>query len=393
MSEVVEKCNNQSLNHFLSDSVWQWQPILDALSKRCFKLFLSLKDPVALLIDESSFPKKGKHSVGVSHQYCGQSGKQDNCQVGVFGALCSGNSVSIIQSKLYLPKEWINDKTRGKKAGIPQNEKYKSKIELAEEIILHVWKKLKLKFSFVSFDAFYGRDLSLLNSLSQAGIIFMADIPENYSIYLEPFDIKVPKKKEGRGRMPIHAKPCASKISVSQYEKGLKRKDFKKITIRKGTKESIKSFFHKRTVWLFNDESKTRSCYILLIRKDEDGTTRYSLTNSKKQLPKLAFMQGQRYFVERAFQDAKQQLGLNEYQVRSYSAWQRHITMSIMASQFLTEEKIRQKKVQTYFTSADIVKLLVAILPENKLSLEELILKIKKKNKPYEGLVKSIKPG
>jgi len=393
MSLVVKDSHNQSLNHFLSDSVWKWQAVMDALSKRCFQHFASFKDPVALLIDESSIPKKGKHSVGVAHQYCGQTGKQDNCQVGVFGALCSGNLVSIIQSKIYLPKEWISNKARSKKAAIPENEQYKTKIELAEEIIFHVWKKLKLKFSFVSFDAFYGRDLALLQSLCKEGITFMADIAENQSIYLSSFNIEIPGKKPGRGRTPKHAKPCATKISVREYEKGLKKRDYKKITVRKGTKGNIRASFHKRTVWLFNAENKTRSCFTLLIRKDDDGTIRYSLTNSRKHLPTLAFMQGQRYFVERAFQDAKQQVGLNEYQVRGYSAWHRHITMSMMAMQFITEEKSRQKEVGKYFTSADIVKLLIFILPSKPINLLELTLRIKNKNKAYEPLVKLRKAG
>ncbi len=394
MSEVAENSNSQSLNHFLSDSVWQWQKVMDAISRRSFRYFTSLKDPVALLIDESSIPKKGKHSVGVAHQYCGQTGKQDNCQVGVFGAFCSGNLVSIIQSKLYLPKEWISDKKRCIKAGVPIEEnQYKSKIELAEEIIFHVWKSLKIKFSFVSFDAFYGRSLSLLQRLNEAGITFMADIAENQSIYLNPFNIAVPEKKPGRGRTPMHAKPVGAKISARGYVMGLKAKDFKKITVRKGTQGNIKAFFHKRTVWLFNKETQTRSKFVLLVRKDEDGSLRYSLTNSRKHLPKLAFMQGQRYFVERAFQDTKQQLGLNQYQVRNYSAWYRHVTMTMLAMQFITEEKINQNSVGNYITTADIVELLTFLLPKKEITLEQLELKIKKKNKSFKRLVKSKKPG
>ena len=126
MSKAVPDSNNQSLNHFLSDSVWQWQSIMDALSRRYFKLFLSLNEPIALLIDESGMPKKGKHSVGVAHLYCGQTGKQDNCQVGIFGELCSGNLVSIIQSRLHLPKEWLGNKTKGANVCVPLHfNKYK----------------------------------------------------------------------------------------------------------------------------------------------------------------------------------------------------------------------------------------------------------------------------
>ena len=389
MAEAVNDAHNQSLNHFLSDSVWKWQPVMDAISRRCFSIFTSLKDPVGFLIDESGIPKSGKHSAGVAHQYCGQTGKNDNCQVGVFGALCSGNLVSIIQSKLYLPKEWIGNSNRCAKAKIPKQEnKYKSKIDLAEEIINYVWKKLNLKFDFVSFDAFYGRDLSFLQRLYKSGITFMADIPESHHVFLKPFTIAVPEKKPGRGRKPIHAKPSGVSKPVKEYVELLKKKDFKKLTIRKGTKGAIRASYHKCCVWLFNDNNKTMSRFILLVRKDDDGTIRYTLTNSKKHLCKLAFMQGQRYFVERAFQDAKQQLGLNQYQVRSYVAWYRHVTMTMMGMQFITEEKLRNKTAEIYVTAADIVELLTFLLPKRIITLKELELRIKKKNKHYQSLVK-----
>lgn len=392
IAKVVEASNNQSLNHFLSDSVWNWQIVMDALSKRCFKLFSLQKNPVALLIDESSFPKKGKNSVGVGHQYCGQTGKQDNCQIGVFGALCSGHFVSIIQSKLYLPKDWINNPKKCFKAGVPETEvKYKSKIDLAREIIFHVWKTLKLKFSYVSFDAFYGRDLNLLECLDKNGIVFMADIPESHIVYLKDFYLRIPKKKAGRGRTPIHARPSIKGIKLKEYVRSLKSNEFRSITIRKGTDGNIKASFHKKIVWLLNEETSKKIRFTLLIRKDFDGKIRYSLTNSSKNIKCIATMQGQRYFVERAFQDAKQQTGMNQYQVRGYAGWNRHITMSILAMQFITEEKLRQKDVELYFTSADIFEILILLLPKRNLTLSELENQIKKKNKKPQRLVRSSK--
>ena len=131
---------------------------------------------------------------------------------------------------------------------------------------------------------------------------------------------------------------------------------------------------------MFNDNDKTKSKLVLLIRKDEDGSLRYSLTNSRKHLPKLAFMQVQRYFVERAFQDAKQQMGLNQYQLRKYDLWYRHITMNMLGMQFITEEKTRQKSVEKYYTTADIVTLLTQLLHKKEITFEEQEKSINLKN-------------
>ena len=107
-----------------------------------------------------------------------------------------------------------------------------------------------------------------------------------------------------------------------------------------------------------------------------------------KNLSTLAFMQGQRYFIERAFQDAKQQTGMNQYQVRGYAGWYRHITMSMLAMQFLTEEKLRQKDIKVYLTSADIINLFTLLLPKKNITLKDLQRMIKKKNKHAQRLVK-----
>ncbi len=123
-----------------------------------------------------------------------------------------------------------------------------------------------------------------------------------------------------------------------------------------------------------------------MIRKDVDGIIRYSLSNSRYKFAKLAYMQGQRYFIERAFQDAKQQVGLNQYQTRSYAGWYRHVSMSMLAMQFITEEK---KHKEVYLTIGDIVKLIMLLIPAKKVILKELNKQIKKKNKRYKSLVKS----
>ena len=119
MAEVVPNSDAQAFQHFLSDSGWDEQEVFDLVATEANKS-LGNSEESCLIIDESGIPKKGKKSVGVSRQWCGQMGKVENCQVGVFAALCHGNYVSLTDVRLFLPEEsWINDKERCLEAGVP----------------------------------------------------------------------------------------------------------------------------------------------------------------------------------------------------------------------------------------------------------------------------------
>ena len=153
MAMELGEVNDQRLHHLLTQAKWQVGRLMDKVTTD-FKQLIEdhgLSEDLSLLMDESSFPKKGKHSAGVSRQYCGQRGKVDNCQVGVFGALSAGSMVNLVQAKLYYPGQAI------------------SKIDHARSIIHHVIQKLKIAVRWIGFDAFYGRDTALLGSLVKMG--------------------------------------------------------------------------------------------------------------------------------------------------------------------------------------------------------------------------------
>lgn len=183
-----------------------------------YKLIQGLRamSNLCLVIDESGIPKKGKQSAGVERQYCGAIGKTDNCQVGVFAALSCGALVSIIKAVLYLPKSWTDDKARMAKVGVPSGcYRYKTKIEMPLlELIIDIKKRLKIRFQWVVFDAFYGRDLGLLRELERISVIFMAQIPESHNVFLNDFELKIPKQKSVRGRKARKPKPTRTPISI-----------------------------------------------------------------------------------------------------------------------------------------------------------------------------------
>ena len=350
IAQSLGKSDHQALNHFLSESVWDWNAVSDQVAIRFYRLIERLHAiaNLCLIIDESGIPKKGDQLAGVTRQYCGATGKIDNCQVGVFAALSCGALVSIIKAVFYLPKSWIDDKKRLDKVGVPTEcRTYRSKIDIALDLIVDIKKRLKIPFQWVVFDAFYGRDLGLLSELHRLSITFMAQIPQSHHVFLNDFELKIPQPKSKRGRPFTKRKPTRTSLSVTQYVKRLKTSNWKKLTVRTSSTGVLKAYFHRVPVWLFDEQAVKKCRFTLLIRKDMNGDISFHLTNSNAHLQRLAYMQAQRYFVERAFRDAKQQLGMDQYQVRGYSAWHKHMALVMMAQLFIRQEKVFIDSKQT----------------------------------------------
>ena len=383
ISRDLGKSDNQALNHFISDSVWDHFLVFDQVAILFYRAIekLGALANLCLVIDESGNPKKGKSSAGVERQYCGKVGKTDNCQVGVFAALNCGALTSIINAVLYLPKSWTGDEKRMDKVGVPTaNRAYKTKIEIARNLILDVKKRLKIPFQWVVFDAFYGRDQGLLRELDRLAITFMAQVPETHHVFLHDFGMKVPKPKNKRGRKPKKQKPTRASINVKSYAKKLRAADWTKIKVRTASTGMLQAYFHRVPVWVFDEKKLHKARFILMVRKELNGELSYHLTNSRVHLTRLAFMQAQRYFVEQSFREAKQELGMDQYQVRGYGAWHKHMALVAMAQLFVQEEKIVVNPKEVAVTTQDIVKVIKhLLLPERK--LDQIILQIKAKNK------------
>ena len=152
----------------------------------------------ALVIDESSLPKKGKKSVGVARQWCGRLGKVDNCQVGVYASLVLGSSVTLADYRLYLPQEWIDDRKRCKSAGVPDEITFKSKSQLALDIVHHA-RSIGIRYAWVGVDGGYGKEPQFLKTLDDQGEQFVADVHKNQSIYLEDPCPYIPEKQGAKG--------------------------------------------------------------------------------------------------------------------------------------------------------------------------------------------------
>jgi len=370
----------------ITDGVWSFQQVMDQVATRVNDFFIKVCNPsdVCLIVDEVGIPKKGEKSACVGRQWLGCLGKQDNGQVAVGLIGCCRHYYSMINLRLFMPKNWQDDKKRRKKAKIPDQITHQTKPAIALEMIKDAINR-GFKFSWVGFDALYGMDLSLLQALDAMKVTFMGEVRKNLRIFLEEPSLQVPNQKPGaRGRKPKKNKPDKQCTNVENYAKSLTKDDWSLETFRDGTKSKIQAWFHQKIVWIWDEGDNYIQCYTLLIRKDSTGI-KYSLTNAKQETPlvRLAYMQGQRYFVEKSFKEAKNQVGMADYQVRSWAGFHRHMALCMIALNFMMEQKKEIKKHLPYITAEDIRQIIAFLIPGKHNTLESLLTDINAKNKMY----------
>lgn len=374
MMAAYQQADYHRIQHFISESPWDYRAVFDDAAKDCSQ-FLTGLGRVGLLIDESGIEKKGDSSVGVARQYCGRVGKVTNCQIGVFGCLAAGENSALIDARLYLPMSWIDDSARCEKAGIPVKEQeFKTKGELALDIV-KTQKQNGIKFDFVGGDAFYGHDTKLQQGLDELGLCFMLDIHSGDKIYLEPFEMELPEKKGTRGRKVKNMKANKKSISAQAYFKTLKAKDFSRESLRKTAKGELVSYLHAAKVYIQITDTVECKERLLLIRRTRNQTGSYeikfAISNAKEgqfSLKELGQMQAQRFWIEHAIKQTKEELGMADYQFRGWLAWHHHMALVVMANAFVLSEKIYQKEETPLLSTLDVRELLIHQLAETSLS-------------------------
>ena len=372
MGQAVSECTYEDLQHFLSGSPWDARAVTAKVSQDAHAL-LGGFDDTALLIDESAFEKKGTRSVGVARQYNGRLGKIDSCQVGVFAAVARGRWVIPTDMRLYLPESWCANPERCAAAGIPEGERtYRTKIDLALEL---VERQLALggRFAWVGADSLYGRSFQFCVRLEELGQTFCVDIPSDHQLCFG-----LPRASGG----------TANPQEVAAYAAGLPARAWRWVQVRDGTKGPIRVQAHHRLVWWYDADSEMTRRWHLLLRRDKPGAEiRYSLSNARTAvgLQPLTGMAAQRYWIERAFEDAKRELGMAEYQVRGWVAWHHHMALVLMASLFMTRFRLTHEDEKPLLSAADVRQLLEHFLPRRKWDTAQLLREIELRHQRREA--------
>jgi SRSO17 transposase len=376
---ISKRSDNQALSHFLSNSPWIYENLSRTVRTKAVE---TIGTNGVIILDESGMKKSGDSSVGVSRQYCGNLGKVENCQVGVFLAYSKGNKRTLIDFRLYLPENWVEDIEHCSKAKIPPEMiKFQTKHDLGLEMIDNAIKE-KIPFSYVAMDGFYGENPKLLTELENRGVTFVADIASNTQVYLVEPVVGIPEKKGSRGKLPTISKVLnTSPVKVSSLSSS--GDGWKLIKVRKTERGNKEVFFKALQVWRRHNELPCENPLWLLISKDsKTGEIKHSLCNAAENISieKLVEMQSSRYWVERAFQDAKENCGMDEYMVRSWNAWHRHMTMVILAMLILISYQMKFKKLKVRVSIPAIVEIVKVHNPIKVMTATQLARKINQDN-------------
>ena len=376
MAEVVPDSDEQVLQHFLSNSTWDERGVLDQVALGADALLGGTEDS-ALLIDESSFTKKGDKSVGVARQWSGRLGKVDNCQVGVFAALCKGSASTLIDTRLYLPKAWAQDKRRCRTAGVPaEARRERSKVDLALDMVA-ASRRLGVRFQWVIADGGYGKDPQFLRALDAQGECFMVDVHQDQHIYLEDPRPHVPESTHDRGRKRSRLRAQVEPVRAERWLAAQPQSAWQRVTLRDSTKGKLRIEVVHQRVWLWDGREPQAREWHLVVRREVEAPNRikYSVSNAAPDLPMrtLASAQGQRFWVERCFQDAKSHIGMDDYQARGWTAWHHHMALVMMAMLFMLRERIEHHKELPLLSCADLEILLAKFLPRRDRDPDEVI--------------------
>ena len=377
IGEDVEGSNYQAMQQLVSDSPWREDALMDQVAKEANGLLGGHRNS-ALYLDETSFVKKGDASVGVQRQYCGRLGKLENCQVGVFGCLGRDERGTLVDYRLFLPQEWAEDPERCQRVKVPEEfQVHRTKAELALAIVERS-RERGLNFQWIGGDEIYGNNKALTDALEDRGEIFLMDVAKNLCLYEEDPRPKIKERKSGQRGRPAcgwrAGKAGAEHRTVSQMVKERFEEESRWVTIRQSAKGTLRYRLWATKCWQWDGKSEAARLRLLVVRMEADGSFKYSLTNAPESTgwERLGYMQAQRFWIERAFQDAKSELGMAQYEVRSWRGWHHHIALVCLAMLFVLKERLMAADDVPLLSARDIVELLAHYLPRRNRNEEDI---------------------
>jgi SRSO17 transposase len=327
----------RSLQRFLTDARWDDEAVILHLQHY---LAPRLNHPRAVFaVDSSGFPKQGKKSVGVARQYCGALGKIANCQVGVFLAHVGPRGRALVDKRLFLPEEWTRDPARCDAAGVPKEKQlYRSETELALEMLQQAKVRGPLVAQWVTGDDTYGKSPSFRDGVAALGFRYVLEIPGNTPVWPLAVTLETPPYR-GKGPRPKPRPVVAERQEVRERATRLPQEVWQEITVAEGTQGPRRYRFAAERV-RETREGEPGKVLWAVYRENVDGSEpRYYFAWAPEETPlsTLAWVAAARWPIETELETEKSDIGLDEYEVRSWAGWQHHITICLLASAFLLE--------------------------------------------------------
>lgn len=340
---------HQSMHHLVSTSEWSDEALLAAVATQVAPaLIRSEAEPRYWIIDDTGFPKKGTHSVGVARQYCGQTGKTDNCRVAVSLSLATDTHSLPLFYRLYLPTEWTDDRMRCSRAGVPESIGFMSKNRIAAAQI-RAAVAAGIPRGIVLGDAAYGDDCGLRDELTEQGLSYALGIRPQTAVWWGEHQPAAapPPAARGRPRVRLQRDAAHQPISVRALAQALPAGAYRTLSWRQGTAESLSGRFARvRVVTAHDNQPRSPEWLIIEWPRGEPEPTRYWLSTLAQDIPfktLVGTIKG-RWRIERDYLELKQELGLGHFEGRNWRGFHHHASLCIAAYGFLTLERLRGVK-------------------------------------------------
>jgi SRSO17 transposase len=344
---------HQAMHHFVAKAEWSDEELLCRVAQWVVPK-MDRSSGGYWLVDDTGFPKKGQHSVGVARQWCGMLGKQDNCQVAVSVSLACEQASLPVKWQLYLPESWTEDPERCAKAGVPEPVGFATKGDIALQQLQTLLDEGAPRYCVVA-DAAYGTEAEFRQRLTDMGLPYMVGVTSSVKVWPPGMEPLPPKPWSGRGPHPFATRrsPDHQPVSVGELAQSLLPKAFTTITWRQGTNEPLTGRFAALRVrhagsgtgkqrlhpqeWLLiewpEDKDEPRKCWLSTLSED----------TSLQELVRVAHL---RWRIERDYQDLKQDLGLGHYEGRGWRGFHHHASLAIAAYGFLVAQRLEQQQSQ-----------------------------------------------
>jgi SRSO17 transposase len=337
IAEAVAGATPRTLQRLLPEAPWDTAPVITALQAY---LASRLSTPAGVFVlDATGFPKKGTRSVGVARQYAGTLGKVGNCQLGVFLAYVSDRGHALVDTRLYLPREWTDDPARCRAAGVPAAVGYQSQADLGLVMLRQARAAGHLRGRWVTADEDYGKVPTFRDALDADGWWYVLEVPTITTVFTEPAATTVPTWS-GRGRKPTRARlvdPARRPQAVQAVAAAWPADRWQALTVAEGAQGPRRYQFAAQRVWESRDGLPGRPCWLVLRRNRAGSDRKCYLSNAPADTPlrTLGRVGAMRWPIETEFQTGKGETGLDEYEVRSWPGWHHHITLALLAGAFL----------------------------------------------------------
>jgi SRSO17 transposase len=385
----LELGDGQKLQQFVTDSPWSKQGVCDQIQDEIGAL-PALQHGGLLILDESSDETAGDESAGAGRQHNGRLGKIELSVTAValtFAHPATGTWV-LVDGELFLQEMWFSEAyaERRQKVGLPPERTFATKPELGLQLIRRAHAR-GLPFELVACDDLYGRSREFRAALDAAQIQYVAEVPSTTQVYLQCPKVGVPRRRHARGKSPSRLQ-VLSRLAAHGVQALARSRatEWQRVAVRPTERGQLLANFSVRPVWTVTASMQVRREW-LVIRRDDDGRLTYMLLNAPETTPIATLIERScwRYFTERAYQDAKSELGWADLQARKYRAWEHHLALTAAATWFVAGVKLEWRQdyprdpglarqfeleVLPALSTANVRELLQAVLPLPQLSPE-----------------------